>query len=730
MPSSAPAQRPLSLAARCRRPSRWVRATPEPLPAGRVELVELATVARPIVETVRIDVGDPADREHLESGWGPDESGSEGTFAWSGGEAATLRFEVVDPRNATLTLRGWSYPLPGVDEQSVTVRLNGAELETFPLGTAPDTVRLPVAARRFRAGENRLELRPARRLARAGEPAWATGWDFVSFHAGGSPAPPTIGAAGEILLPARSALAWTLDLPPDSWLAWDGLGRAGEARLEIGVRAEGGVERAQRFDGSGQLRLTGAAGALVELSLRSRGGSGRLRLAGARLHQSLAPAAAAAAATPESLRPNLIVYLIDTLRADHLGCYGYPLPTSPRIDAFARESVLWREARSQSSWTKPAVATLLTGLYPITHGADRRARGLAPDVVTLADRLAAAGYQTAFFTTNPTVTAKFGFDRGFDEFHYLSHPRGRGRGRGHVDSAQIHRQVVAWLERRDPARPFFLVVHTLDPHDPYNPPERFKRRFAPDVDATVACCIRAHELAALTPGAARARAQEMVALYDGEIAQNDESFGALYDELARRDLLERSALLLTADHGEEFYDHGGWRHASTLYEEVLRIPLILRLPGGAERGRAIDAPADLIDIAPTLLALVGLEVPATLPGESWLPALGGLAPPAGESFAWLEHPSFSIASVLRDSWKGVRSRGGWRLPLERGSDELFELRADPGERRNLTGASSLRRNWLLDRLAATEARQSRAAPAADVAIEPELERELRALGYF
>ena len=390
----------------------------------------------------------------------------------------------------------------------------------------------------------------------------------------------------------------------------------------------------------------------------------------------------------------------------------------------------WSEARAQSSWTKPAVATLLTGLYPASHGADLRARGIAPEVETLAARLGAAGYQSAMFTTNPTVTAKFGFDRGFDEFHYLSHPRGRGKGRGHVDSAEIHRAVVAWFDRRDPERPFFLVVHTLDPHDPYNPPEPFKSRFAPGVDAKVACCIRPQELAALTPAAARERASQMMALYDGEIAQNDASFGALYDALARRGLLERSALLVTADHGEEFYDHGGWRHAETLYEEVVRIPLLLRLPGGSHGGRVIEAPADQIDVAPTLLDLARLETPALLPGASWLPALAGAAPPAAESFAWLEHPSFSIASAVDGPWKVLRSRGGWRPPLERGGDELYDLAADPLERENLTSKNPPRRHWLTTRLAAATARQVRATPTADVPIDPDLERELRALGYF
>lgn len=645
---------------------------------------------------------------------------------------------MVEPEDRTLALRGWSYPLPPGEPQRVTLRLNGAPLATLPLSTAPESFRLEVAAERFVAGENRLELVPARRLERPGEPAWATGWDLVRFDSRAAPAPPRFEPDGTLLLPARSALALALELPAGSWLAWERLHGAGGGWLEVGIEVDGEAPRALPAPTSGRLALTPGDGALVELALRARGG-GEVRLEGARIHSpgmapgmapDIAPDAGASPMPAPARPPNLVLYVIDTLRADHLGAYGYPLPTSPAIDAFAREGVLFRAARAQSSWTKPAVATLLTGLYPITHGADRRARGLAPGVETLAALVAPAGYQSAFFTTNPTVTAKFGFDRGFDEYRYLSHPRGGGRGRGHVDSGEIHRAVVDWLDRRDPARPFLLVVHTLDPHDPYRPPERFRRRFAPRVEVEVACCVRAAELAALSPAQARTRAGEMIALYDGEIAQNDESFGALLAELARRGLGERSAILLTSDHGEEFYDHGGWRHAETLYEEVLRVPMILRLPGGAHAGRTIEAPADQIDVVPTLLALAGLAAPAQLPGGSWLPALAGGAPPAAESLAWLEHPAFSLASATLDGWKGIRARGGWRPPLERGGEELYRLADDPGERRDLARDRGVHRRFLLGRLAAAEARFGAAAAAPEVAIDAELERSLRALGYF
>lgn len=451
------------------------------------------------------------------------------------------------------------------------------------------------------------------------------------------------------------------------------------------------------------------------------------------------PAGPSVAARAE--RPNLILYVVDTLRADHLGCYGYDRPTSPRLDAFAREGVRFAEARAQSSWTKPAMATILTGLYPITHGAERRSQGIAPEARTLAERLAEAGYETAMFTTNPTVVEKFGFGRGFDRFEYVHQLQGRKRRS--VDSAEMHRAATAWLDgRAAPERPFFLVVHTLDPHDPYRPQEPFRSRFAPGVDVASACCFRGERLEALSPEGAAIRRRDSLALYDGEIAQNDASFGRLVDDLRTRGLLHRSAVIFTSDHGEEFHEHGGWRHAESLFEEVLRVPLVVRLPGGAPAGTTVADPADQIDIAPTLLDLAGIAAPPELPGASLLPGIGGGPSPPRESLAWLRHPAFEVAAIRDGNWKWLRHEGARRAVsggvggvgegagVGEPAEALYDLAADPGEQRNLLEAEPARRRALALRVKEARARLARSEEAGQVEIDPELDAELRALGYL
>jgi arylsulfatase A-like enzyme len=423
-----------------------------------------------------------------------------------------------------------------------------------------------------------------------------------------------------------------------------------------------------------------------------------------------------------------VVYLVDTLRADHLGCYGYPRPTSPALDEFARRAVLFENGRAQAPWTKPAVASILTGLHPITHGAQQRPQRISATVETLAERLRAAGYQTALFTTNANVAARFGFDQGFDEFRYLA--TARGRKRLHVDSEAINQRVFEWLGRRDRGRPFFLVVHTLDPHDPYRPAERFRARLAPEVDVEAACCARSDELGRLSAAQAAARAAAARQLYDAEIAQNDEAFGRLMAELERRELTGASAVLFTSDHGEEFLDHGGWKHGWTLYEEMLRIPFVLSLPGGAHAGRRFAGPADQVDVAPTFLALAGLGVPAELPGRDLVAALERREESAaGGSYAWLERGPLGWASAARGSFKLVRFRGDWTPPLGRRAVELYDLAADPGERRDLAFARPVPQLWLAGSLAEVVARHRARSAAEETPIDPELERALRALGY-
>ncbi len=717
----------------------------------RLDLAAFGPALRLSAETRAIDIGEPAAGAHLREGWAAPERSGATSFIWGAGARSRLSFELVEARDLELRLRGWSFPFAGGPSQRVELRANGATAGEQEIGPDPTTLRFSLPAARLRAGENLLELRYARFNTGREEAPWAVAWDGVRFSGAGdrrdrqdpqtqqtTELPGIDAAGGTLTLPAGSAVDGAFDLAPGARIAWDAVAASGSTQLALTVEEESRdvVRKVVSPGGAGRIELVAASAepALVRFALRAPGADGVVRVSGLRLEQPrlrsavpttggagepgatvATPEATEAAAASAEPRPNLIVYLIDTLRADHLGCYGYPRPTSPRIDRFAADALLFSHARAQSSWTKPAVATILTGLFPPAHGAELRSQRIPESVDTLAERLQTAGYETALFTTNANIVARFGFAQGWDTFRYLAHRKGRKHQ--HFDAEQMNREVFAWLAeraRRADAKPFLLVVHTLDPHDPYRPREEFRRRLAPEVDVESACCAGSDALAALVGAAAESRAADARALYDAEIAQNDAAFGDLLDELERRDLAPSTAVLLTSDHGEEFLDHGGWKHGFTLYEEMLRIPLILRLPErerAEAQGRSIATPVDQVDIAPTLLALAGAPRAHELPGRDLRQLLVADRPlpgPGQASFAWLQRPGSESTSTVAGGWKSIVFVGDHKTargsetaratsPVlgeageageqeesqELGERELFRLTSDPGERTNL-----------------------------------------------
>jgi arylsulfatase A-like enzyme len=451
-------------------------------------------------------------------------------------------------------------------------------------------------------------------------------------------------------------------------------------------------------------------------------------LAGEPAYSTLAP-------RPAGPGPNVVFVTIDTLRADHLGCYGYPRPTSPFIDGLASEGTLCKDASASASWTKPSTGTLFTGLHPSRHGALYHGSLLhVPDgKQTLAEAFRSHGYVTAGFVANPNLKRVFAFDRGFDVYFdspvedtvTLACIRGTWFGRLLMeflrhqfnwnyenDCVRMNSEVLAWLEKNRQQR-FFLYLHYIDPHIPYDPPARYRDEFAQD-----------HGTALFNERKRRVG----IDLYDGEIRYCDEAVKALVAKLREYGLWEDTLLVLTSDHGEEFFEHGGWLHGRTLYEEQLRIPLVVRVPDAPPR--VLPGPAEQIDVAPTLLELAGAPVTAELPGRSLVAEIaGGVAPAARTAFATLDRRGERGATAMRAQWKLLFHEQVGKALL-RPPFELFALSSDPGERRDLVVERPLRRRWLEGELAALERRHRSALPRTGAEIDRELEERLRALGYL
>jgi choline-sulfatase len=434
----------------------------------------------------------------------------------------------------------------------------------------------------------------------------------------------------------------------------------------------------------------------------------------------LLPVSRAGQAVRAQRRPPVFIYLVDTLRVDHLGCYGYPKPVSPHLDAFAREASVFR-AIAPSSWTKASVASLFTGLSPNAHGAQDRGDTLTPDATTLAGLLGAAGYRTYALYANAWVSETFGIDQGFAERRLLIGP-----------SDRLNRELFGWLGRTSPDDRLFVYVHTIDPHAPYAPPAGFRARFA----APPRHSLERASIEWLEDLAARGRrgeviptsqVEEITALYDAEIAFNDLQFGLFLEELKRRALYDDSLIVFTSDHGEELFDHGGVSHGQTLYAEVLDIPLIVKWPRGtvAPAGAA-DFRAQLVDVLPTILDCLGLPKPPEVEGRSLLDPSAGSGSPEGDPvFSYLDLDSRKVQSVTEGHWKLIR-RGA--ADETQPVLELYDL--ESGERADLRQrhpAAAARLRAVLENEAA---RHPRRPPPPQAVLSGEVTEELRALGYL
>lgn len=414
-------------------------------------------------------------------------------------------------------------------------------------------------------------------------------------------------------------------------------------------------------------------------------------------------------------RRGIVFVSIDTLRRDHVGLYGYPSPTTPRLDALGREGTVFDDAVSVSSWTLPAHFTMMTSVDPAAHGATDSKHRFNHRVPTLARVLRDRGFVTHAITSHLYVSREYGFDDGFDGLDYAYDRKGK----------DVADRALLFLDAVD-ERPFFLFLHLYDPHWHYDPPKDLLRIFEPEL-YTGAITGNWWKLKFWTKETTRHEdLAHIKALYDGEIRYADGQVGRVLDRLAERGLHEDTLVVLTSDHGEEFLEHGAWEHQRTLYEEQLRIPLVLRGPG-IPAGRREPAQVNHLDLAPTILDWAGLPPLPTQRGRSLLKPLE-YRPAYGET----DHALPDARKLfLRDG----TGRSKVILTYDRKSDALtqeewFDLGADPGETRSSAppeAAAARIRTSLLERWQAARRQGQGGLP---VELSPEQVEQLRALGYI
>ena len=659
------------------------------------ELIADAPVAEKYFEGFLLEFGSPSAKPHLDEGWSHGETAPDGNaFRWAIEKRASFAFESARAGSATAWIEVEPYISPDGRAQVIHFRVNGKALPPlelrqgrgrYPLGVGLTPRRNEVVMDFDVTASQRTGDR--RRLAAA----------FYRFEVPNDEAHPLPygpfsvvrardGRPG-IYVPNGSSLSYYTTLPEKARLVVTGgapdpmlLAPSG-ASLDVTVRP---IE-----DSGSEVAITktaaGARGEVLSLEpdvTRLEGKRVKITL-GARSRDlfvapeilKLKPAAGAAAtAKPRASPANVLVIVLDGASALRMSAYGYPRETTPVIAAFAKESVVFDAAVSQAVYTIASVGSFITGQYPERHQSVSFADRLPASAVTLPGLLTLGGLETAGFAGNKVVSSVFGLDRGYQEFFEAWRaPDYKGHGES------VTRLVVDWLERKRSER-FFAYVHYREPHFPYVPPPPFDTQFA--APAVFPRGILAwgtmedlNRAAASGKSPAPAVVLRVRGLYEGNLAYADAQVGVLLEKVKALGLWEKTAIVITADHGEALFEHGYFGHNTQLYEESLRVPLIIRVPGvGARR---LSPVVELVDLAPTVLELAGVNesrAAREMAGRSLVPLLRGESLP--------ERPAYSrtLWDKPRYSVRDARFKLIW--DSRTGATELYDLTADPAERRN------------------------------------------------
>lgn len=384
---------------------------------------------------------------------------------------------------------------------------------------------------------------------------------------------------------------------------------------------------------------------------------------------------------------NVILILVDTLRADHLPIYGYKLDTAPHLSKLSQNAVVFENVMSQASWTSPSVASIFTSMMSSEHGVlSSYSLRLKPDNLALAEILKDEGYFTKGISANPLISEATFFDQGFTSFEEVPAKYMVYRSTDIVVS-----KTLKWLDQRKNTDPFFMYVHFIDPHDPYLAPRPFtfqtKKWNLSNVSQTLLYMFLqpsgygmygVGRTNTLYPG----QVDNMRDRYDGEIKYIDQAISQIFRKLEERSLLNNTLVILTSDHGEEFLEHGDIKHGATLYQETIHVPLIMFFPNGKWSGKRLKAPARSIDISPTILDFLKVEQPETFRGESLLPIISGSETQDRLVISELYsvfNESLRAVSVTSDGYKLIKSFD----EKANSTLELFSLGDDPGEKVNI-----------------------------------------------
>jgi len=465
-------------------------------------------------------------------------------------------------------------------------------------------------------------------------------------------------------------------------------------------------------------------------------------------------ASPASVALPAKDSPNFLLVVVDSLRADHLSLYGYEKPTSPNLETLAREGAIFLRAYAQSSWTLPSVASIMTSLYPSNHSTTYDWDKLPLEILTMAEALKKKGYVTAAFSANPFVSPEFGLGQGFDSFYHTSSPDAKSflnfvtavrvlrkitsrfasfrvvtdsafhlfglkEKRSNCELDQVlNREVSTWLSSKSD-KPWFIYIHYMCPHHPYEPPNRKERL---DWQMKV--------IKGGLPISEEVRSK-LISAYDNTIIYADSLIGDLTEKLRQLKIYDQTFLTITSDHGDEFYEHQNWSHGWTLYNEVIHVPLIMRYPRLVKSNQVVKQPVMLVDIMPTFLAAATIQGIRHMQGKNLLASVRdhtNIQRAYSELIGVKGRGKTIIQALTQEDKKHIKTIDPKVEPVEK--FELYNLQEDFQEQQNLWNVqqAEIRKKWETDLAAfAVKAKESKGERAQ---ISEDTKRRLQALGYL
>jgi arylsulfatase A-like enzyme len=672
-------------------------------------------------EELVIDFGGAGEAKYTLGGWNthmrPGVTIEGTTAALVTGSYGDITTPVPFDDGATITLR-----VRAPRDGDLTFYVDGALVQRVKTDKAAfQVVRLELPAEKLGKGEHMLRVRGSG-MAKLGshESAVAIDWMTIARKGATTNEVPNVSAVDRALvLPTGVSLGYALKVPD-------------AARLSASVQGERTAKlnvRAVRDDGSTLALGVAQAGARLDIDLGTLAGQvARIELtaeAGAlQLTEVRVTVPQQQVINPRKMR-NVLVYLIDTLRADHLKAFNRDTRVrTPGLDALvASGAAVFTSAHTQENWTKPSVATLLSSLFPWEHNATTTEGVVPSSVQMLPEVLGARGYYTGAFIANGYVSDKFGFKQGWD--FYRNYIREGRYSRAEFLAAD----VLEWLDKR-PEKPFFLYVHAIDPHVPYKPTGEFLSLYDPEPYKGVVNFKGDNELLEkIKIGKIRLNPRDKVhleALYDSEISYHDLHFRSILQSLEKRNLSDDTMVVVVADHGEEFWDHGSVGHGHSVYEELLRIPMVVHVPGLLKGPTSIATSAGLVDVMPTVLEALGESLPEGLSGRSLMSDLLGKEQDAPRI----------VVSGFMDGWRTAVID---RLKLIQRTERrvmVHDLAHDPGEQTDVMSSRPVTTRYLRGQLGLALANSQPAAVSGKkphrgqtTTIDAETEAQLRALGY-